>query len=141
MAKAKKPKTKAKKSPAVKRVAKARAAVRPRAAGKTKAVRKPPRPRGADLAVFFRKLWSQPALLERFSSSPAGREEVLARFDLSSPHRALLVQGCVRDIIAELAGVQTSADSSTVIISCTDAERRECGHPECKAFMTAVTPG
>jgi hypothetical protein len=144
MAKAKKPKTKAKKSSALKTVAKAKAAGRAKAAGKTKAVRKPPPSRAADLAVFFRKLWSQPALLEQFSSNPAGREEVLAGFKLSAPHRALLVQGCVRDIIAELAGVRTSPQNTaqnTVIVSCTDDDRLECGHPECKAFMVAVAPG
>jgi hypothetical protein len=65
---------------------------------------------------------------------------VLARFDLSAPHRALLVQGCVRDIIAELAGVKTSTESSTVLIGCTDTDRRGCGHPVCMAFMAAVKP-
>lgn len=138
MAKAKQPKTKAKTSPARKPVAKAKAAARSKADGKKMAVRKRPPSRGSDLAVFFRKLWSQPGLLERFSSSPAGREEVLAGFELSAPHRALLVQGCVRDIIAELAGVKTSTAQSTVIISCTDDDRLECGHAECKAFMVAV---
>jgi hypothetical protein len=92
----------------------------------------------ADLAAFFRKLWSQPDLLERFSSSPAGREEVLARFDLSEAHKAVLVKGRVRDIIARLAGLQPTPDSNTVIIACADDDRLDCGHDACKAFMVAV---
>jgi hypothetical protein len=88
--------------------------------------------------AFFRKLWSQPDLLERFSSSPAGREEVLARFALSEDHKALLVKGRVREIIAKLAAAQPIPDSSTVIIACADDGQLYCGHDACKAFMVAV---
>jgi hypothetical protein len=104
------------------------------------AARKPTAESGAaDLAAFFRKLGSQPDLLERFSSSPAGREEVLARFDLSEAHKALLAKGRVRDIIAGLAAAQPTPDTNTVIVSCASHDDRlDCGHDECKAFMEAV---
>ena len=102
------------------------------------AARKPTAKAGAaDLAAFFRKLWSQPDLLERFSSSAAGREEVLARFDLSEAHKALLVKGRVRDIIAGLTSAPTP-NTNTIVVSCTDDDRLDCGHDECKAFMVAV---
>jgi hypothetical protein len=97
------------------------------------------------LAAFFRNLWSKPALLERFSSSPEGRAEVLKKFKLDPAHAKMLEAGCVRDIIRELAGVKaprTAAkptrmmvDNSTVI-NCTDDV--DCGHEECQAFATAV---
>jgi len=94
--------------------------------------------RKTSLAAFFRKLWSRPELLARFSRSPAGREEVLQGFNLSARHRRILVGGCMRDIIRELAGVSAKTAASNTIIDCTDDP--ECGHPECKAFMKAVRP-
>jgi hypothetical protein len=108
---------------------------------KAKSAREPTAKAGAaDLAVFFRKLSSQPDLLERFSSSPAGREEILARYDLPEAHKALLVKGRVRDIISRLEGAQIAPAYQTVIIgvSCADDDRLNCGHDECKAFMVAV---
>lgn len=136
MAKAKKPKMK--KSAARKPVAKAKAAGRSKAAGKTKTVRKTSPSGGNGLAGFFRKLSSQPDTLERFSSSPAGREQVLADSALSAPHKELLAKGCVRDIIGALAGVPTTSVQSNTIIVTTSANQLACGHPECQAFMEAA---
>jgi hypothetical protein len=138
MAKAKKPKTKANKSAARKPVAKAKAAGRSKAAGRTKTVRKTSPSGGNGLAGFLRKLSSQPDTLERFSSSPAGREQVLADSALSAPHKELLAKGCVRDIIGALAGVPAATQNNTVIIATANANQLECGHAECTAFMTAV---
>lgn len=94
------------------------------------------------LAAFFRNLWSKPALLERFSSSPEGRAEVLKKYNLDPAHTRMLEAGCVRDIIRELAGVKATRrptrmmmENSTVI-NCTDDV--DCGHEECRAFSLAV---
>ena len=96
------------------------------------------------LATFFRKLWSKPALLERFSASPEGRAEVLDKFNLHPDHKEMLHKGCVRDVIRELAGVKTNSgakratmalDNSTVINATNEVD---CGHPECSAFAMAV---
>lgn len=94
-------------------------------------------PARVDLAAFFRKLWSKPAMLEHFSASPEGRDEVLAKFNLSPRHREMLTRACMREIIPELAGVKAMAENSTVINS---SDVAECGHAECTAFMAAVKP-
>lgn len=91
--------------------------------------------RKISLAAFFRKLWSKPELLERFSESPEGREEVLRQFNLSARHKKLIVEGCVRDLIAELAGVKTRSQTNTLISAVADLK---CGHPECEAFIKAI---
>jgi len=96
------------------------------------------------LATFFRRLWSKPALLERFSSSPEGRAEVLDKFNLHPDHKQMLHKGCVRDVIRELAGVKTNSGpkrqrmilENSTVINCTDEV--DCGHAECAAFATAV---
>ena len=91
-----------------------------------------------DLAVFFRRLWSKPALLEQFSASPEGRDQVLDKFNLSERHRDMLVRGCMREIIPELAGVKAMmGENSTVVWS---GDEAECGHRECAAFLAAVKP-
>ena len=90
-----------------------------------------------DLAAFFRRLWSRPALLEQFSASPEGRDQVLDKFNLAERHRDMLVRGCMREIIPELAGVKVMGENSTVVSSCYEAE---CGHRECAAFLAAVKP-
>lgn len=90
-----------------------------------------------ELGAFFRRLWSKPAMLEQFSASPEGRDQVLSKFNLAERHRDMLVRGCMREIIPELAGVKTMAENSTVV-NCTDEV--ECGHPECAAFMAVVKP-
>lgn len=90
--------------------------------------------RRLSLAAFFRKLWSRKDLLERFSSGPEARAEVLREFNLAPAHRKVLEKGCVRDIIGALAGV--SAPNSTVVIDSSDVVT--CGHAECEAFMSAV---
>lgn len=97
--------------------------------------KKTPR-RKTSLAAFFRKLWSKPELLERYSESIEGRREVLRQFNLSARHKQLLTSGCVRDIIAELAGVKVSSETTTVI----NAAAVDCGHPECQAFTKALKP-
>jgi hypothetical protein len=94
--------------------------------------------RKVTLAGFFRKLWNKPKLLERFSSGKAGRAEVLGMFNLSTRHRKVLDEGCVRDIIQELAGVPRMAGAENTVIN--TADEVTCGHPECKAFMRALKP-
>jgi hypothetical protein len=93
-------------------------------------------PRRVSLAGFFRRLWGNPGLMARFSENPEGRDEVLNKFKLSGRHRAMLKEGCMRDIIRELAGVKKEAKEINTVINCTDEV--ECGHPECAAFMKAV---
>ena len=90
-----------------------------------------------ELGAFFRKLWSKPALLEQFSASPEGRDQVLDKFNLSARHREMLVRGCMREIIPELAGVKGLTPNNTVV-NC--AHHAECGHAECVAFMAVVKP-
>ena len=90
-----------------------------------------------ELRAFFRKLWSKPAMLEQFSASPQGRDQVLDKFNLSARHREMLVRGCMREIIPELAGVKAMADNNTVV-NC--GYQADCGHAECAAFMAAVKP-
>jgi hypothetical protein len=92
------------------------------------------------LAAFFRRLWSKPAMLERFSSSPEGRAEVLGKFNLHPDHTKILQAGCVRDVIRELAGVKPTkarmAFANSTVINATDEV--DCGHEECRAFSLAV---
>lgn len=95
-------------------------------------------PRRVKLAGFFRKLWSKPELMEKFSSSPAGRAEVLAQFNLSGAHKKLISEGCVRDIMQELAGFKPRTESSSVLVCDDDGEHIDCGHPECKAFVATL---
>ena len=96
--------------------------------------------RRTSLAAFLRKLWKSPQMMEQFSESRAGREKVLGAFNLSAKHRRLLLEGCVRDIVVELAG--GSADMfTTVVIDCEHGTADvRCGHPECKAFIATVAP-
>ena len=95
--------------------------------------------RRVKLAGFFRKLWSKPDLLEKFSSSPAGRDEVLAQFNLSDAHKKLIAGGCVRDIIQALAGVTPSPSYNTVLTTDDEGDNHiDCGHPECKAFVATL---
>ncbi len=92
------------------------------------------------LAAFFRRLWSKPELLERFSSGAEGRAEVLGKFNLHPDHTRILEAGCVRDVIRELAGVKPTrsrmAFANSTVINATDDV--DCGHEECRAFSTAV---
>lgn len=94
--------------------------------------------RRVTLAGFLRKLWRSPKLLARFSASRDGRAEVLRQFNLSAKHKRLLTEGCVRDIVAELAGVTAQAAETTVVSIQNAAADVACGHPECKAFMKTV---
>jgi hypothetical protein len=86
------------------------------------------------LAAFFRKLWTQHKDRE-FSTNPKRRQEIVESSNLSPAHKRLLKRGCMKDIIAELAGVQLTTANSTVI-EC--ADEVECGHPECEAFIAAA---
>jgi hypothetical protein len=97
--------------------------------------KKTPSRRKITLASFFRKLWSKPELLARFSKSRAARKEVAGQFNLSARHKKIVEGGCVRNIIGELAGVKAAA-ANTYIIGAADT--LACKHPECKAFMKAV---
>ena len=94
--------------------------------------------RRVSLAAFLRKLWSTRKLLERFEESREGRREVIARFNLSARHARLLLEGCVRDIVVELAGGRLT-QSTNVVINCEGGDEDvTCGHPECKNFMKAA---
>ena len=92
------------------------------------------------LAAFLRKLWSDAELMEEFSRSRAGRRAVIKRFKLSARHAALLLEGCVNDIVLELAGVRpTKAMNFTTVINCDRSQADvSCGHEECENFMAAV---
>jgi hypothetical protein len=114
------PKAKSSKKPAP------RAAARPKTGGKS------------TLGAFYRKLWSKPDLMEKFSSSPAGRDAVIAQSNLTPAHQKLVARGCLRDVMQELAGAPAAA-SSTVPNYVHDAGV-DCGHPECQAFMKSVKP-
>lgn len=95
--------------------------------------------RKISLAAFLRRLWSRPKLMEQFSQSRAGRREVIKQFNLSPRHARLLLDGCMRDLVIELAGGAKLAEYTTGIINCDDGgEDVECGHPECQAFMAVV---
>ena len=90
------------------------------------------------LAAFLRKLWSTPKLLERFSESREGRKEVIAKFNLAARHVRLLTDGCVRDLVVELAGGKLTMNTN-VVINCEHGDEDvSCGHPECKNFMKAA---
>jgi hypothetical protein len=77
-------------------------------------------------------------MMEQFSESRAGREKVLAGFNLAPNHRRMLLDGCVNEIVVELAG-GTQEMSTTVLINCEHGTAAvKCGHPECKAFIATV---
>jgi hypothetical protein len=126
MAKSKKPtksnsKAKSSKKPAPK------AAARPKASGKS------------TLGGFYRKLWSKPDMMEKFSSSPAGRDAVIAQSNLTPAHQKLVAKGCLRDVMQELAGVRAVAGANNTVNNVVSANGGvDCGHAECQAFMNAV---
>lgn len=110
-----------------------------------KAIKKAPARRALPrerLAAFFRKLYKQPGLMEKFSSSAAGREEVLAKSDLTEEHRQILAAGCMRDILVALSGASETMNT-TVSVGVGDEgdgdgdQLRLCNHPDCQAFRTA----
>jgi hypothetical protein len=79
-------------------------------------------------------------MMERFSESREGRQEVIRRFNLSARHARLLFEGCVRDIVVELAGgTREKAMNSTTVIDCDRAGADvTCGHHECEIFMATL---
>jgi hypothetical protein len=97
----------------------------------------PPRER---LAAFFRKLYKQPKLMQKFTESAASRKEVLANTDLTPQHQDLLATGCVRDMIGALSGAAPS-DNTTISCLDDDGEAALCNHPDCNAFRAATKPG
>jgi hypothetical protein len=105
---------------------------RPKKPAKKSAGRKAARP--LSLAAFFRKLWGQRKQMEQFSADLKRRQEIVDSSNLSAAHKRLLKRGCMKDIMAELAGVKLSAANSTVIEA---ADVVQCGHPECEAFISA----
>lgn len=90
--------------------------------------------RKKDLGAFFRWLWAKPENLRRFAAGGDERVEIIDAFGPSPRHRALLLGGCLRDIIAELAGAKPSENSTVV----TETDRVTCGHAECLAFAEVV---
>ena len=94
--------------------------------------------RKTSLAGFLRKLWGSPKLMDRFSESRAGRKEVIGQFNLTAKHARLLLDGCVRDIVVELAGGTPKAQSTVSIGVEKGSADVSCGHPECKSFMKAA---
>ncbi len=106
---------------------------------KSKPVGKRPAPRER-LAAFFRKLYKQPAMMGKFSSSAAGREQVLEKSDLTMEHRNLLSTGCLRDIIVALAGANCTMENCTIQCD-NDGEGDHghlCNHADCQAFRAAT---
>jgi hypothetical protein len=97
--------------------------------------------RRISLAAFLRKLWSSRQMMERFSESREGRREVIARFNLTARHARLMLEGCVRDIVVELAGGKLAENSMVSIGVDRGNADVTCGHPECKDFMKAVVKG
>ncbi len=94
--------------------------------------------RRTSLAGFLRKLWKSPALMEQFSESRAGREKVLAGFNLAAKDRRILLEGCVRDIVVALAGGTAEMTTTVVISAARGTADVQCGHSECKAFMASL---
>ncbi|HZX96902.1 MAG TPA: hypothetical protein VFE90_20445 [Myxococcales bacterium] len=83
------------------------------------------------------KLWSDPDLKDRFKQGRAAREQVVREANLSEHHGKLVVDGCVTHIMAELAGMDTTANTNGTIQI---ADMVDCGHPQCQAFMNALKP-
>jgi hypothetical protein len=103
-------------------------------------VKKPARKTGGSKQVgmheFFKTIWKKRELLEQFGKGGEHREKVLEKFKMKTEHKEILKNGCVRDVIQELAGVRaTSAAMNTVISSIEDVT---CGHAECMAFSKAT---
>lgn len=92
------------------------------------------RRRKKDLGAFFRWLWAKPENLRRFAAGGEERAEVIDAFGPSPRHRALLMSGCVRDVIAELAGAEPGENSTIV----QETDSVTCGHAECLAFAEVV---
>lgn len=101
---------------------------------KKKAARKPP-PRER-LAAFFRKLYKQPKLMAQFSSSAAGREQVLEKSNLTMEHRNLLASGCLRDTIVALSGATCVVNCTIVVGDDMGKDSLLCSHPDCQAFRS-----
>ena len=76
--------------------------------------------------------------MEQFSESPQGREKVLKQFNLSAKHARMVKEGCVHDIVVELAGGDVGLNSTIVINSSYAAADVKCGHAECRNFMATV---
>jgi hypothetical protein len=92
------------------------------------------------LGGFYRKLWSKPDLMEKFSSGPAGRDAVIAQSNLTPAHRKLVAKGCLRDVMQALAGATAVSSANTTVPNYVHDAGVDCGHPECQAFMNAVKP-
>lgn len=92
------------------------------------------------LGGFFRAMHKKPEVMEKFSSGPEGRAEVIDQSNLAPEHKKLLKAGCVPDIIQALAGVPPSvtAEFNMLVVQCCDEVK--CGHPHCEAFskVTAI---
>lgn len=94
--------------------------------------------RKTSLAAFLRKLWTSREMMDRFSEGREGRREVVSRFNLKPGHARLLTEGCVRDIVVELAGGLPTASSTVSIGVEKGTADVACGHPECESFMKAA---
>jgi hypothetical protein len=127
MAKSKKPTKRNSKAKSSKKPA-SKAAARPKTAGKSA------------LGGFYRKLWSKPDMMEKFSSGPAGRDAVIAQSNLTPAHQKLVAKGCLRDVMQALAGAPAVASANNTVPNYVSAAAVDCGHPECQAFMNAVKP-
>lgn len=93
----------------------------------------------AELAAFFRALGTNPALLERFSSSPAGRARVLAKFNLSEEHESLLVRGRVQEIVGTLVANMCTLENCTINVGDSpETADQLCDHADCNAFRVAA---
>jgi hypothetical protein len=92
----------------------------------------------SQLQSFFRDLYSNPSLMERFNGGRENRRQVLERSNLTKKHRDLLTGGCVPEIIRSLVGAPRGARiaANSTVIECDDTVT--CGHVQCEAFSNAV---
>jgi hypothetical protein len=106
--------------------------------------KKKPAARGASgdgakrrLHAFFRKLYSDPELMEKFGAGPSGRDAAMKGQNLTDEHQNLLRRGCVPEVIRALVGADASARTFTSTIVEGHAAIA-CAHPECQAFARAA---
>jgi hypothetical protein len=116
-------------------MAKAKSSKKKSARAKKAATGKPSAKRHSDLAGFFKKLYSRPAMMDAWAAGGDSRQKVIAKAKLSPEHQQLIASGCVPDILRELSGAPRTAkfaQSSVVVES--EMGTLTCTHAACKAF-------
>ncbi|HEX4381497.1 MAG TPA: hypothetical protein VH083_01050 [Myxococcales bacterium] len=108
-------------------------------AKKSKGKSKAATPKKASLPEFFQGLDADPDKLEQFSSTLAGRKQVIENSNLSDEHKAVLKKGCIPDIIRAFSGLPPAPEGTggaTMAINCCD--EMGCEHKHCNAFSQAA---